>query len=120
MKKILVVEDDNEMRVTLKAVLERHGYEVDVAEDGISALNKLWVNTYDAAVTDVMMPGINGLKLMSIARTIPPQVNFLVISGNSSPENKAEAFRLGAKAFVQKPFTPNELLQAVKIVMGNY
>lgn len=111
--RILIVEDDDEMRQALSDLLEKNGYEIDVAEDGIGALNKLWINSYDLAVTDVIMPGVNGLKLMSIARTIPSEVDFLVITGNDSEENREEAFRLGAKGYLRKPFTTQEFLSAL-------
>lgn len=110
MPRILVVEDDDDLRQTLKDVLQKNGYEVDVAQDGIGALNKLWINSYDLALTDVMMPGIGGFELMSIAKKIPPALDFFVITGNGSPENREEAIRLGAKGFIKKPFTTEELL----------
>lgn len=114
--KILVIDDDSDMRQTLMDVLQKNGHEVDVAEDGIGALNKLWTYTYDLALTDIMMPGISGLRVMSTARYITQKVDFLVISGNDSAENREEAFRLGAKGFLRKPFTPQELLSVVKAI----
>ncbi len=102
MPRILVSGRRRRSASDLEGRSAKNGYEVDVAHDGIGALNKLWINSYDLALTDVMMPGIGGFELMSIAKKIPPALDFFVITGNGSPENREEGNPAGRKGLYQK------------------
>ena len=114
--RILVVEDDPELRETLQEFLMRKGYLVDVARDVTQALSKLWTGRYDIAVTDIVMPGLSGLKLLSLSKGILDVVDFIVITGYDSPENRREAIRLGAKSYFVKPFDLDQVLSSIQSI----
>lgn len=112
--KILVIDDDEQIRIVLQQLLNRSNYEVDVAKDATEALVKLWTNHYDLALTDLMLPDLHGLKLVSMVQTMPIHAEFLVVTGNDSPENREEASRLGIAAYFVKPFDPDDLLRTIE------
>ena len=114
---ILVVEDDPALRQALQEFLKAHGYVVDVAHDVTQALIKLWTGRYDIALTDIVMPGLSGLKLLGLSKNILDVVDFIVITGNDSAENRLEAMRLGAKNYFVKPFELQELLVAIQEIV---
>ena len=114
--RILVVEDDPELRETLQEFLMRKGYTVDVARDVSQALIKLWTGQYDIAVTDIVMPGLSGLKLLSLSKGILDAIDFIVITGYDSPESRQEAIRLGAKSYFVKPFDLDEILKSIQTI----
>lgn len=114
--KILAIDDDEEMLKTLREFLGRHSYDIDTACDAREALIKLWTGTYDLAVTDIAMPTLSGLSLIGIVRAIPLPVEFIVVTGTDSRTNRSEAYRLGAKGYLVKPFDLNELLSLVESV----
>lgn len=114
--RILVVEDDPELRAALQEFLMRKGYTVDVARDVTQALIKLWTGRYDIAVTDIVMPGLSGLKLLSLSKGILDVIDFIVITGYDSPENRQEAIRLGAKSYFVKPFDLDEVLSSIEAI----
>jgi DNA-binding NtrC family response regulator len=114
--RILVVEDDPELREALQEFLMRKGYNVDIARDVTQALIKLWTGRYDIAVTDIVMPGLSGLKLLSLSKGILDVIDFIVITGYDSPENRQEAIRLGAKSYFVKPFDLDEVLKSIQTI----
>lgn len=114
--KILVVEDDPELREALQEFLTRKGYVVDIAADVTQALIKLWSGRYDIAVTDIVMPGLSGLKLLSLSKEILDVIDFIVVTGNDSPESRQEAIRLGAKSYFVKPFDLDEILKSIQTI----
>jgi DNA-binding response OmpR family regulator len=114
--RILVVEDDPELLEALQEFLMRKGYSVDIARDVTQALIKLWTGRYDIAVTDIVMPGLSGLKLLSLSKGILDVIDFIVITGYDSPENRQEAIRLGAKSYFVKPFDLDEVLRSIQAI----
>jgi two-component system response regulator HydG len=117
--KILVIDDDEDIRSVLQQILKRSNYEVDLAKDARQGLVKLWTNRYDLALTDILLPDINGLKLLSIVLATPLNVDFIVITGDDSSRNQDEAFRLGAHGYFVKPFDPNDLLILIQQIIAN-
>ena len=80
-KKILLVDDEPNIRFVLTAVLDQAGYEVDTAEDGFVALRKIQKSVPDLVITDLRMPNMNGFELLSVLRTRFPELATVVISG---------------------------------------
>lgn len=110
---ILVVEDEPAVRSLIVATLGRYGYAVSTAEDGLSALDLLpRVGPVHLLVTDVRMPRMSGLTLYERLREQYPDVPALLMSGDSAPDVPGDP-RAGPR-FLQKPFTPSELLQATR------
>jgi DNA-binding response OmpR family regulator len=102
--RILIVDDDDVYRDLLKDSIEELGVEVDLAADGVQALEKLQVATFDVLVTDLNMPRMDGLKLLTYARQLHPSILTIIITGYGSLESAIEAIREGAYDYVQKPF----------------
>ena len=108
--RILVVEDDGEMRQLLADLLSEEGYQVVVAPDGPSALEKLRQSRFDLTITDLMMPKMRGTELVEKAREIDPEVPVLLITAFGTIESAVEAMRAGAFHYVTKPFRTDEIL----------
>jgi two-component system, OmpR family, response regulator VicR len=114
-KKIVLAEDNSVLALLLKFKLEKAGYQLFVAEDGKEALEIIEANNPDVILTDVMMPYVSGLEVISYVRN---KLNFdtpiIVFSAAGQEENVLKAFDLGATDFMAKPISPNELLIRVK------
>ncbi len=122
MARILIVEDTEGVRQTLEIMLESSGHTLDVVENGADALKSLKQKTYDAVVTDIIMPEVDGNDvIMEIKRmTDPPKV--IAISGGGMKVDKEEALTLArsqADMVLKKPFTHRELQDAVEKTLGN-
>lgn len=112
-KRILVVDDDAEMRGLLRDVLEREGYRVDDAESAEAALERLADHEYDLMITDLKMGGVDGLELLSRVRTIRHDLAVILITAFGSIDVAVEAMRRGANHFITKPVKMRELIVAV-------
>lgn len=101
MKKILVVDDHEEIRELLSKFLLSNGYEVDTAEDGETALKKVTEKEYDLIITDYIMPKINGVNLLRRLKIESPRLAILIISGSMVGDGFFA--QSGADAFLPKP-----------------
>lgn len=124
---IVVVDDDRDVRDLLRSMLEREGYSVVAAGGGREALERIEAlcgqgpAAPDLVITDLAMPGLDGLALLSLLRGVAPRVAAMVISGGSRiglGEAVETALRLGAREVVQKPFTRAEMITAVHRVLA--
>ena len=113
----MIIDDDEEMRRSLQEFLQRRAYQADVARNVREALFRLWTGRYALALTDISMPEMSGLSLISVVKTLPVAVDFVVMTGNDSTENREEAQRLGAKGFVVKPFELDRMLSIIEMVL---
>jgi CheY-like chemotaxis protein/anti-sigma regulatory factor (Ser/Thr protein kinase) len=113
MSKILVVEDNSNQRNGLCRLLERAGYEVRSAADGVEALQKIRKSSFDLLLVDIWMPRMNGLELLAL---LPEESRpkALVITADESPELLLRSMREKAYLSISKPVDPEELLQIVK------
>ena len=109
MSLILVVDDNAAMRETLREWLQGAGHEVEEAADGDLALQWLAKRQADALVTDLRMPGLDGLGLLEKARVLDPGLPVLLITAHGGVEEAVKAMRLGAEDFLVKPFPMEEL-----------
>lgn len=117
MKRILVIDDDPSLRELTRLILRKAGYETDGATDGLNGLKQLGQQTYDHVITDMLMPGMEGLELLLECRRLYPGQRFLAISGGivrGAFDALPAAQALGALETLSKPFTPEQLLEAVK------
>lgn len=118
MKKILIVEDEAEIRKLERSILESAEYEVDEAQNAEEALVKLIKNKYDLILSDIMMPGIDGYELckfLSERKEVDGKTTPVVmVSAKSDPEDMAKGFDSGAVTFLVKPFTAGSLLISVQ------
>lgn len=117
MPRFLVVDDSAAMRTFVRSVLESSETDVEVVEaaSGFDALRLLPRGRYDLVITDINMPDINGLELIRFVRQSEHHKNtaLVVISTQSSDRDRERGLKLGANAFLSKPFTPEALCEAV-------
>ena len=114
MKKILVADDDRATRHMLKSVLEEAGYEVSVAVDGNAALKKVNAGAFDLLLTDVWMPGMNGLELLARLREEPNHPRTIVMTSDDTSEVMLRAIREQAYHYFRKPVDPSAVVELVK------
>jgi DNA-binding NtrC family response regulator len=102
---ILLVDDDTALLQALPhmVALRIHGVKVDTADSAIEALEMIQLCDYDAIISDIKMPGMDGLELLARIREIRPETPTLLITGHMQPENVTEAMKNGAYDFIQKP-----------------
>jgi len=102
-KRILIVEDDEEMRSLLKDFIEEEGYEADFVSNGSEAFRKLVKEPFDLIITDLRMPGLTGLDIFPGMRKLQPETAIIVITAFGSKEVCHRAFERGAAAYLEKP-----------------
>lgn len=112
--KILVIDDDKSILRTFTRILEKDGYEVDIAETGKEALEKAETGSYNAALVDIRLPDMDGTDLLpKMQKTMRDAVK-IMITGFPSLENGVRALDEGADAYIVKPVKPEELLMLIK------
>lgn len=117
MSKILVVDDEPNMRLGLKDNLEFEGFEVDQAENGDVALNKILNHKYDLVVLDVMMPVKSGFEVCRTVREKGISVPIILLTAKGEEIDKVLGLELGADDYVTKPFSLRELIARIKAVL---
>jgi two-component system phosphate regulon response regulator PhoB len=114
--RILVVEDDRDVRQLVARVLAAAAFEVDTVEDALEAMSSLATGDHDLVVLDVGLPGVDGLGLLErIRRT--SDVPVILLTGRSGQRDKINGLRSGADDYVLKPFAPDELVARVETVL---
>lgn len=108
MAQVLVVDDERSMREFLDIFLTKKGHEVEVAENGQQAVDRLALSEYDLIITDLRMPGIDGMGVLEEAKKVWPETQVIVITAFSTTETAIEAMRKGAYDYICKPFKINE------------
>jgi DNA-binding NtrC family response regulator len=109
MANLLIVDDEQSMRQLLSLVFGREGHQVRAAENGRQALELLRAAPADLIISDVKMPDMGGIELLSAAREVLPDVVVVMMTAFATVETAREAFKLGADDFIQKPFDIEEL-----------
>jgi len=117
--KILIIEDDLMISYTLEFRLKRDGYEVTTARDGREGLEMLKTGNFNLVTTDLMLPFVTGLEVLSYVKFALPNMPIIVLSGDSTEGTVSEAIKLGADDYLKKPFNPSELSQRVKRLLVN-
>ncbi|MDA8079113.1 MAG: sigma-54 dependent transcriptional regulator, partial [Nitrospiraceae bacterium] len=111
---LLIVEDDYRMRLLMKSLLEKEGYTTTVTEDGRDAVSLIKERFFDIVLTDLKMPHLDGMEVLSVSREVNPDTPVIVTTGYATVDSAVEAMKKGAYDYVQKPFDPDELLLVVK------
>jgi DNA-binding NtrC family response regulator len=109
---ILVIEDEVAVNNNIRRILSKKGYRVDQAVTKDEALQKIEHGSYRLILLDLKIPGVKGLELLRTIREKRPESMVIVITGYASIETAKETARLGAVAYLPKPFTPNEVRDA--------
>lgn len=121
MANILIIDDDTEVRSTLRKVLERSGHTISEAENGVAALRRLESEAADVVVSDLYMPEMDGIELLIRLREAWPEARFVAMTGGGhvpGDELLERAHSLGADALLAKPFTVEELVQTVERILS--
>ncbi|MEI8141108.1 MAG: response regulator [bacterium] len=113
MGRVLVVDDEKSIRISLREFLVADDYTVEVAADAQEALRLLGDNNFDVVVSDIVLPGISGIELLQAIRTAAPYVQVIMMTGGPTIATAAEALRSGAFDYLIKPAGKNAILRAV-------
>ena len=114
MRRVLVVDDEENLRLVLRTLLRRHGYEVETAVSGEDALGMVDSFGPDVVLTDVRMPKMGGLDLLSTLKAKGNEATVIVMSAYGNMDQALEAMKAGAYDYVQKPFKPDEVVLALR------
>ena len=114
MAKILIIDDEQSIRSTLREILEYEKYTIDEAKDGQEGLDKLISDKFDIALCDVKMPKMDGIELLERVQMAGIDTQFIMISAHGTIETAVDATKMGAFDFVPKPPDLNRLLLTVK------
>ncbi len=116
-KRILIVDDDDEIRELLEFDIGHSGYFVDTARDGMEGLNKALNNTYDLILLDVMMPKMNGFDVCKNIRQAKLSIPILMLTAKGTIDDKTEGFDCGADDYLVKPFDIQEVLLRIRVLL---
>lgn len=113
--KILVVEDNEIASLQIRKIFEKQGYHVDVAMNGMEAMEKLMSDAYDIMLTDLAMPVVNGQQLIeAVKRNEYDKMKIFVVTAYSGEQTVKEMFNLGVDDYITKPYNTRDLLQRVQ------
>ena len=112
--RILLAEDEKSMSRALTAILKGNNYSVDAVYNGSDALDYLTAGDYDAAILDVMMPGMDGFEVLKRARSLGVKIPVMMLTAKSQVDDKVEGLDLGANDYLTKPFDGKELLARLR------
>ena len=116
--RILVVDDEASIRDLLAKTLALAEYDVDLAPDGRAAIDRLRISPYDLLITDLKMPGVDGLTVIREGRRLRPDIPVIIITGYSSEASAIEAVNLGVSGYLTKPFRVPRVLAAAAKALG--
>lgn len=112
-KNILVIDDEEIVRLSCARTLGPEGYGIDTAEHCVEGLHKLKQKRYDLVITDFKMPNMDGIELAGHIVSKYPETKIILFTGYSSDETAERAIRQGVYHYMEKPFTPEALIAAV-------
>ena len=117
MTSVLIIEDNTDLAYGLRNNLEIEGYEVDVAVDGVAGLARAEASPPDLVILDLMLPGLDGYRVLKALRDRGQQVPVLILTAHGEEADKVRGFRLGADDYVTKPFGLLELMARVAALL---
>lgn len=112
--KILLVDDDSSVRRVLQFKLEKKGFAVETASDGLEALAALKKEPFDLLLSDIRMPRMDGIELLNEAKTAQPNIKVILITAHATVNQAVQAVKLGAFDYITKPFEDDELFVAIE------
>jgi DNA-binding response OmpR family regulator len=118
--RILVVDDEPHIRRVLSAILGSHGFDVMMASDGSQGLDELGTEEVDLVILDLMMPGANGLEILSKIRSDPQRADtpVIILTAKGQDTDREAALAGGANDFLTKPFSPKKLIARIQEILG--
>ncbi|MBN2614381.1 MAG: response regulator transcription factor [Bacteroidales bacterium] len=119
MKRILVIEDEPGISGFLKEGLEEEGFQIDVAEDGTTGLQKFKNHSFDLILMDWMLPGMSGVEVTEQIRKVNADVPIIFLTAKDTVQDTILGLRSGANDYLKKPFSFSELLERIKVHFRN-
>jgi DNA-binding NtrC family response regulator len=113
-ERVLLVDDEAEFTEALSERMKARGLEVDTADSGYKALDKVKDESYDAIILDMAMPGLDGIETLKKLLEKHPDLQIILLTGYATLEKGVEAVKLGAKDFLEKPADINKLMKMIK------
>lgn len=116
MKRILLVEDEEDLLETGRMFLVEVGYEVDVAKDGLDAMEKIYENTYNLVLLDITIPEMDGYQVLRMVKNEPSykDIPVILVTARTLQADKFRGKETGADGYITKPYNPPELISVVK------
>ncbi len=111
--RVLVIDDEAIVRVSCERVLVPAGYEVTVTSRGDEAIELLEKEKFDLVLTDLKMPDMDGLEVLKVIKERWPDVQVVIITGYGTISTAVQAIKMGAYEYIEKPFTPEDILEVV-------
>lgn len=118
-KRILVVDDEERIREVIRIILQKEDVFIEDASDGREALEKVKNNKYDLVILDIVMPGIDGIKVLEEIRSDENTSNLpvIILSAKSEDMDLMRGFQTGANYYITKPFEPQDLVSSVELIL---
>lgn len=113
-KRVLIIDDEENIRYMLQLILEDEGYEVELANDGAEGIEKIHSNHFDFVISDIKMPKMSGLEVLTSVIESSPNIPVIMISAFGTVDTAIEAMKQGAYDYVMKPFKQDEILLTLK------
>jgi len=117
MEKILLADDDQEVRDIVKIILEKEGYAVSIAKDGNETLNAVKQDKPDLIILDYLMPGLSGVEVLNVLKSTDDSKNIPVLMVTAHPTEKQRSLDAGAVDFITKPVEKTDLVLRIKSVL---
>jgi CheY-like chemotaxis protein/glycine cleavage system H lipoate-binding protein len=114
--KILVLDDDPVVTLSCKRILGADGYSIITAEKGEDALKKVSSEAFDLLISDIRLPDISGITVLQESKSVQPELDVVLITGYPNLEDAKQSVKLGALEYIEKPFTPEFMLNVAKRV----
>jgi DNA-binding NtrC family response regulator len=114
--KILVIDDEDIVRISCSRTLVPEGYELKMARNGTEGIKALEEESFDLVLTDLKMPHMDGIEVLGAIKERWPQTEVVIVTGYQTVETAVRAIKLGAFDYIEKPFTPDTLIATVSNV----
>ncbi|MBN2332588.1 MAG: sigma-54-dependent Fis family transcriptional regulator [Deltaproteobacteria bacterium] len=112
--RVLIVDDEAVIRRGLCRVMEGRGYQAEASESGFGAIEKLQKTPFNIVITDLKMPGMDGIEVLKAIKILQPDVPVIIITGYSTVDTAVDAMKNGAFDYISKPFTPEQMIEMVE------
>ena len=119
-RKVLVIDDEENIRKMIRRLLERWAYDVKESADGEEAVAELGKSQFDLLICDIRMPRKNGWEVLETVKSSPKtsSVPVIVLTGMNDDDDMLKCYESGAEYYISKPFTPSQLLYGVRMMFG--
>lgn len=112
-RRALVIDDEKIVLTSISKILKEKNFDVDTAESGRQGIELALKNDYDIVLTDIRMPDIGGMRVLRDIKRAKPSLPVIMITGYATIKGAVQAMKLGAQDYLEKPFTPEELMEAI-------